>query len=66
MTSNEIFNFKKRFMWYTFIRGVYMKIISICMAKLAAFFCTMVGRGSTFPGVITEKFDKNIINDKWL
>ncbi len=38
-----------------------MKIISICMAKLAAFFCTMVGRGSTFPGVVAEKFDKNII-----
>ena len=38
-----------------------MKFISILMGKLAAFFCTMVGRGSTFPGVVAEKFDKNII-----
>ena len=38
-----------------------MKLISITMGKIAAFLCTMVGRGSTFPGIVAEKFDKNII-----
>ncbi len=38
-----------------------MKFISIIMGKLAAFFCTLVGRGSTFPGIVAEKLDKNII-----
>ena len=48
-------------MWYTFSRGVFMKLISILMGKLAAFLCTTIGRGSTFPGVVAEKLDKNII-----
>lgn len=38
-----------------------MKFISILMAKTAAFLCTLIGRGSTFPGIVAEKFDKNII-----
>ena len=38
-----------------------MKLISIMAGKAAAFLCSLVGRGSTFPGVIAEKFDKDII-----
>lgn len=38
-----------------------MKTISIFMAKIAAFLCTLIGRGSTFPGIVAEKIDKNII-----
>ena len=38
-----------------------MKHISIFMGKVAAFLCSLIGRGSTFPGIVAEKFDKNII-----
>ena len=38
-----------------------MKLISICIGKLAAFLCTLIGRGSTFPGIVAEKLDKNIV-----
>ena len=38
-----------------------MKHISIFMGKVAAFLCGLIGRGSTFPGIVAEKFDKDII-----
>lgn len=38
-----------------------MKVLSILMAKIAAFLCTLIGRGSTFPGIVAEKIDKDII-----
>ena len=38
-----------------------MKIASIIISKIAAFLCTLIGRGSTFPGIVAEKLDKNII-----
>lgn len=39
-----------------------MKILSILLAKIAAILCSLVGRGSTFPGVVAKKIDKNILN----
>ena len=39
-----------------------MKIISILMGKTAAFLCKLIGRGSTFPGIVAEKIDKNILS----
>lgn len=38
-----------------------MKFISILSGKIVAFLCTLVGRGSSFPGTVAEKLDKNII-----
>ena len=38
-----------------------MKYISIFLGKLTAFLCTQIGRGSSFPGTISEKIDKNIL-----
>ena len=38
-----------------------MKFISIFIGKMAAFFCGLMGRGSTFPGIVAEKIDKNIL-----
>lgn len=38
-----------------------MKYISILTGKLAAFLCKQIGRGSSFPGTISEKIDKNIL-----
>ena len=38
-----------------------MKYISIFLGKIVAYLCTMVGRGSSFPGTFAEKIDKNIL-----
>ena len=48
-------------MWYTFNRGVIMKFISILIGKITAFLCKLIGRGSTFPGTVSLKLDKNIL-----
>lgn len=38
-----------------------MKYISILLGKLVAFLCSLLGRGSSFPGNFAEKIDKNIL-----
>lgn len=38
-----------------------MKIISILMCRIVYFLCSLIGRGSSFPGTVAEKFDKNIL-----
>lgn len=38
-----------------------MKFISILFGKIVAFLCTLVGRGSSFPGRFAEKIDRNIL-----
>lgn len=38
-----------------------MKYISIFFGKLAAFLCSLIGRGSAFPGTVAKKLDKNIL-----
>lgn len=39
-----------------------MKLLSIFMGKCALFACELIGRGSSFPGKVSELFDKNILN----
>ena len=38
-----------------------MKFISIFLGKIVAYLCTLLGRGSSFPGTFAEKLDKNIL-----
>ena len=38
-----------------------MKLLSIFMGKTAAFACSLIGRGSSFPGKVAESLDKNIL-----
>lgn len=38
-----------------------MKYISILIGKITYRLCKMMGRGSTFPGTVANKIDKNII-----
>lgn len=47
-------------LWYTFI-GDKMKFISILACKISAFLLKFLGRGSSFPGLIASKIDKNIL-----
>ena len=39
-----------------------MKYISIFFGKIVAYLCTMVGRGSSFPGTFAAKIDRNILS----
>lgn len=39
------------------------KTISIIIGKTILFICKLLGRGSSFPGSITYKINKNILND---
>lgn len=38
-----------------------MKFISIFIGKITAFLCKLIGRGSTFPGIVSLKLDKNVL-----
>ena len=38
-----------------------MKMLSILVGKLVYILCSLVGRGSSFPGSIAKKIDKNIL-----
>lgn len=38
-----------------------MKFISIFLGKIVAYLCTLLGRGSSFPGTFAKKLDKNIL-----
>ncbi len=37
--------------------------ISIVIGKISLFLCKLIGRGSSMPGTIAYKFNKNILND---
>lgn len=39
------------------------KFFSILIGKVTLFLCKLIGRGSSTPGVIAYKFNKNILND---
>lgn len=61
MMESGFFLLKGVNLWYTLIRGVMMKYISIICGKITSFLCGLIGRGSSFPGNVSLMIDRNIL-----